>query len=187
MKFRGFHAEEVSTFLEQIREEIEDLLRENAALKEQISVADSEIWRFRDMHAQLARTLHDAHQIADEARLQGRREADDILLNAEERTRDMVGRVHDKALEINEEIVDLKMMRKQFLEEMQAALAGFSDILEGRRTIIDTSAEGSKIQPQNDIEMSACKEDEDTLLPDEEIGVEEGHAGEEAGSDPEQA
>lgn len=186
-KFRGFHSEEVSTFLEQIREEIEDLLRENAALKEQISVTESEIWRFRDMQAQLARTLHEAHQIADESRIQGRREADGMLSDAEEKARELVGRVHEKALEINEEIVDLRMMRKHFHEDMRETLAGFMDILDGKRPVHSSHRSGTAGQDPTVPEYLQDEESGGALLPDEQIGVVEGHAGEEAGGNPEQA
>lgn len=137
MKFRGFHPEEVSSFLEQIREELEDLLRENAALKERIHKADEEIQRFWDMQDLLSRTVQDAHQVSEEYKIHARREAESLLENAEENAGDMTRAAHEKALQLSEEIIELKMQRKEFGEgirnifsRFEAAMAGGADFQE---------------------------------------------------------
>ena len=129
VKFRGFHTEEVSAFLELIREEIEDLLRENASLKERLQQTDDENRRFWEMEDQLSRVLQEAHQIAGEYKAHGMREADLVLKKAAERAEEIVGRSHEQVLAINEDIVELRMIRKRFHEEMQAVLGRFRSIM----------------------------------------------------------
>ena len=129
MRFRGFHAEEVSSFLELIREEIEDLLRENAALKERLQLTDDESRRFWEMEDLLGRTLQEAHQMSEEYKIHARREADKLLEKAAERAEELVGRSHEQALAINEDIVELRMIRKRFHEEMREVLGRFLEIL----------------------------------------------------------
>jgi cell division initiation protein len=141
IKFRGFHAEEVSSFLELIREEIEDLLRENASFKEMIQKSDEEVRRFRDMQDVLGRTLQEAHQVADEYRIHARREADILVEKAEEKAAEMVVKAHEQALAINEEIAELKMIRKRFHEDMRGMLGRFLQSIpeEGKSSAVSVS------------------------------------------------
>ncbi len=53
MRFRGFDVEEVYAFLEVIREAMEDLLRENASLKESVHRLETQIKEYRDMETTL--------------------------------------------------------------------------------------------------------------------------------------
>ena len=131
MKFRGFHPEEVSSFLEQIREELEDLLRENAALKERIYKADDEIQRFWEMQDLLSRIFQDAHQRSEEYKIHARRDADNLLEKAEETARDMAREAHEKAFQITEEIKELKMMRKEFDDGIRNILNRFETGITG--------------------------------------------------------
>jgi cell division initiation protein len=55
MKFRGFDVEEVYSFLEIIREEMEDLLRENANVKETVQRMENQLKEYRDMETTLRR------------------------------------------------------------------------------------------------------------------------------------
>jgi len=187
MKFRGFHPEEVSSFLEQIREELEDLLRENAALKERIHRTDKEIQRFWEMQDLLSRTLQDAHQMSEEFKVQARREVDDLLGKAEETVRDMLGEAHEKALQVREEIGDLKMMRKEFdhgirkvLSRLKTVIAEGKVFQEGICSDSDEGGPAAEAVP----EMRSAVTDDERLFEDQ-ISVIEGHRGEESSSDTE--
>jgi cell division initiation protein len=129
VRFRGFHTEEVSAFLELIREEIEDLLRENASLKERLQQTDDDNRRFWEMEDQLGRILQEAHEMAEEYKSHGMRESDLVLKKGAERAEEIVGHSHEQILAINEDIVELRMIRKRFHEEMRAVLGRFRHIL----------------------------------------------------------
>src|SRR5208283_3302811 len=62
MRFRGFDVDEVYSFLELVREELEELLRENGSLKEQLARADEQLQEFRHMESTLRETLMTAQQ-----------------------------------------------------------------------------------------------------------------------------
>lgn len=171
MKFRGFHPEEVSSFLEQIREELEDLLRENAVLKERIHRADNEIQRFWEMQNLLSRTLQDAHQMSEEYKVHARREVDKLLEKAEETVRDIIGEAHEKVLQINEEIVELKMNRKVFDDGIRNVLSRFETVI----------AEGTVFQEVIFSDEAASAEE--PLMTEDQISVIKGHEGEEGSSE----
>ena len=75
MRFRGFDVEEVYAFLEVVREQMEDLLRENAMLKEQVQRAENQIKEYRDMETTLRETLMTAQQMVEDYKTNARKEA----------------------------------------------------------------------------------------------------------------
>src|SRR5512145_2914106 len=83
VKFRGFDVDEVYSFLELIREELEELLRENASLKEQLNRADAQLQEYRNMEVTLRETLMTAQQMVDEYKTNSRKEAELIIREAE--------------------------------------------------------------------------------------------------------
>ena len=76
IKFRGFDVEEVYAFLEIVREEMEDLLRENASLKEQVHRIENQIKEYRDMETTLRETLITAQQMVEDYKTNSRKEAE---------------------------------------------------------------------------------------------------------------
>jgi cell division initiation protein len=169
LKFRGFHNEEVSSFLELIREEIEDLLRENATLKEQIQKADEEIKRFWEMGELLSRSLLEAHQMAEEYKIHGRKEASLLLERAAVKAEEMVGEAHEQALAIHEEIIEFKMMRKRFHQDMRSMMERFRQIIsdDGEvKNTLHTFPEAEEFQ-QGDQETVPSGEAGEALLPAE--------------------
>ena len=83
IKFRGFDVEEVYAFLEIVREEMEDLLRENANLKENIQRSENQIREYRDMETTLRETLMTAQQMVEDYRTNARKEAELLVKEAE--------------------------------------------------------------------------------------------------------
>ena len=76
MKFRGFDVEEVYSFLEIIREEMEDLLRENANVKETVQRMENQLKEYRDMETTLRETLLTAQQMVEDYKTNARKEAE---------------------------------------------------------------------------------------------------------------
>ncbi|GAB4483574.1 MAG: DivIVA domain-containing protein [Thermodesulfovibrionales bacterium] len=119
VKFRGFNIEEVYGFLEIIREEMEDLLRENAALKESVQRADAHIKEYRDMENTLRETLMTAQQMVEDYKTNARKEAELILKEAELRADTIMREAQEKVIKIHEDITDLKGIRRHFKEELK--------------------------------------------------------------------
>jgi len=119
MKFRGFDVEEVYAFLEVIREEMEELLRENANLKENVQRADVQVREFKDMETTLRETLTTAQQMVEDYKLNARKEAELLIREAEVRADDMLKQAHEKVIKIHEDITDMKGIRRHFKEELR--------------------------------------------------------------------
>lgn len=119
MRFRGFDVEEVYAFLEVIREEMEDLLRENASLKEQLYRAENQIKEYRDMETTLRETLMTAQQMVEEYKTNARKEAELLIKEAELKADTILKEAQEKVVKIHEDIVDLKGIRRHFKEEVR--------------------------------------------------------------------
>ena len=130
MKFRGFDVEEVYAFLEIVREEMEDLLRENASLKEQIHRAENQIKEYRDMETTLRETLMTAQQMVEEYKTNARKEAELLIREAEIKADGVMKEAQDKIVKIHEDIVDLKGIRRHFKEELKRLIEGHVRMLE---------------------------------------------------------
>ncbi|GAB4415263.1 MAG: DivIVA domain-containing protein [Thermodesulfovibrionales bacterium] len=130
MKFRGFDVEEVYAFLEVVREEMEDLLRENAMLKEQIHRAENQIREYRDMESTLRETLMTAQQMVEEYKTNARKEAELLIKEAELKADTLLKDAQEKVVKIHEDIVDLKGIRRHFKEELKRLIESHLKMLE---------------------------------------------------------
>ncbi len=119
IKFRGFDVEEVYAFLEIVREEMEDLLRENASLKEQVHRIENQIKEYRDMETTLRETLITAQQMVEDYKTNSRKEAELLIKEAELRAEQILDSAQEKVVKIHEDIVDLKGIRRHFKEEVK--------------------------------------------------------------------
>ncbi len=130
IRFRGFDVEEVYAFLEIVREEMENLLRENASLKEQIQRLESQLKEFRDMESTLRETLMTAQQMVEEYKNNARKQAELILKEAELKAEQMVRDAQEKVIKIHEDIMDLKGIRQHIREELRRLLESHMRMLE---------------------------------------------------------
>lgn len=130
MKFRGFDVEEVYAFLEVIREEMEDLLRENASLKETVYRLENQIKGYKDMETTLRETLMTAQQMVEDYKTNARKEAELVVKEAELRADTILKQAQEKVIKIHEDIVDLKGIRRHFKEEIKRLVEGHLKMLE---------------------------------------------------------
>ncbi len=130
MKFRGFDVEEVYAFLEVIREEMEELLRENANLKETVQRTENQIKEYKDMETTLRETLMTAQQMVEDYKINARKEAELLLKEAEFRADEMIKEAHEKVIKIHEDITDMKGIRRHFKEELKRLIENHLTMLE---------------------------------------------------------
>jgi cell division initiation protein len=162
IKFRGFDVEEVYAFLEVIREEMEDLLRENASLKEQIHRAEQQLQEYRDMENTLRETLMTAQQMVEDYKSNARKEADLIIREAELKADAMIKEAQEKVIKIHEDIVDLKGIRRHFKEELKRLIESHLKMLE-----FDEIREEEAKEPEQESPIITTEKEETYEEPDE--------------------
>ncbi len=129
-KFRGFDMEEVDSFLELIREEMEELLRENANLREEAKRFEKQLKEYKSMEGTLRDTLIGTQQMVEEYRNNATKEADLIRKEAELRADEIIGNAQAKVVKIHEDITDLKGIRRHFKEEVKRLIQSHMSMLE---------------------------------------------------------
>ncbi len=130
VKFRGFEMDEVYAFLELVREEMEELLRENSSLKETISRLDSQLKDYKNMESSLKDTLMTAQQMVDDYKNNSRKEAELVLREAEIKAEEMLRDAQERVVKIHEDIVDLKGIRRHFKEELKRLIQNHLQLIE---------------------------------------------------------
>lgn len=119
IKFRGFDVEEVDSFLELVREEFEELLRENSRLREELHRMETHLREYRETEAVLKNTLMTTQQMIDEIKSNAQKEAELIIREAEVKAEQMIERAQAKAVKIHEDIADMKGIKRHFKEEIR--------------------------------------------------------------------
>jgi len=130
VRFRGFDMEEVYAFLEVVREEMEDLIRQNTSLKEKVHRLESQLQDYRNMESTLRETLLMAQQMVEEYKENARKEAELIIKEAEQKADAIVRQAQEKVLKIHEDIMDLKGIRRHFKEEIRRLIESHLRMLE---------------------------------------------------------
>lgn len=160
-KFRGFDMEEVYAFLEIVREEMEQLIRENAFLKDDLARVEGQLKDFRNMETTLRETLLTAQQMVEDYKSNSIKEAELITREAELKAENMITEAQAKVVKIHEDIVDLKGIRRHFKEELRRLLDSHSRMLE-----FDNERDGGRDEDedepsQDDDAYSALQDDID--------------------------
>ncbi|MGO9613583.1 MAG: DivIVA domain-containing protein [Dissulfurispiraceae bacterium] len=130
VKFRGFEVDEVYSFLELVREELEELLRENASLKEQLSRADEQLKEHRSLETTLRETLMTAQQMVEDYKTNARKEAELLIREADQKADNVIKEAQERVVKIHEDIVDLKGIRRHFKEEIKRLIESHLKMLE---------------------------------------------------------
>lgn len=129
-KFRGFDMEEVYAFLEIVREEMEELIRENASLKEAAMRAEGQMKEYRDMETTLRETLMTAQQMVEDYKSNSRKEAELFIREAELKAEGILREAQERVVKIHEDIVDLKGIRRHFKEELKRLIENHTRMIE---------------------------------------------------------
>jgi len=129
-KFRGFDMEEVDSFLELIREEMEELLRENANLREESRRFEKQLKEYKNMEVTLRDTLIKTQELVEDHKSTAKKDAELLLKEAELRAEEIVKEAQNRAVKIHEDITDLKGIRRHFKEEVRRLIGSHLSMLE---------------------------------------------------------
>src|SRR5882672_187864 len=127
--FRGFDPSEVDAFLEDVADDYEGLLKENALLKEQIAASEERsrgvIEREKNLHDVMVTT----QRLVDEMKSAAKREAELIVREAELRGEKAVEAARGEEAKIRVEIQSLKRLRRQLVEDLTATMERYQRML----------------------------------------------------------
>ena len=129
-RFRGYDPEEVGAFLRTVSEAMEDLVKENAALKEQLEATQGQLQGLRQKESALNDVLVSTQRISENLKQAAQREAELILKEAELKADDVLKKTQEEYGVLQREILALQRQRIMALEKFRAVLQGFQKMIE---------------------------------------------------------
>ena len=121
----GVEADEVREFLEQVRESLESSLKENQALRDEVSRKDAEIAEMRDKESDIKTTLMLARQVKDDMERGARREADVIVGEARLEAERILMAASEERRELQADLVRLRSSRAKLLADLRGVLDSY--------------------------------------------------------------
>jgi cell division initiation protein len=122
VRFRGFDPQEVDAFLEDVAEDLEAALKENALLREQLAAMEERTKGVAERERLLQETLVTTHRVAEEMKESARRELEMHLREGELQREKLLEAARTEEAHIRSEVQTLKRTRRQMVEELRATL-----------------------------------------------------------------
>ena len=140
--FRGFDRQEVEAFLDDVAEELESLLKDNASLKEQVASYQERDRGAAVIEKTLKDTLVMTQQLSDQAKENALREAQSIVRDAEQRGEKILEDTRGEEGRIRADIQMLKRTRRQLIEDLKSTVDMYQ-----RMIATDLSGDPGDAQP----------------------------------------
>ena len=128
--FRGFDVQEVDTFLEDVAQDYEALVRENTLLKEQLQVLEDRTRGLEERERVLQQTLVTTQRLTEEMKESARREAALTVREAEVAGEKLLEAARTEEAVIRSEIMLLKRNRRQLAEGLRSTIEMYQRMLE---------------------------------------------------------
>jgi len=123
--FRGFDSHEVDAFLDDVAEDYETVLKENALLKEQLATLEERSRGLSERERALQDTLVTTQRLGDEMKAAARREAELHMREAELRGEKLLEEVRSEEAKIKSEIQALRRLRRQLIEDLRSTIESY--------------------------------------------------------------
>jgi cell division initiation protein len=128
--FRGFDPQEVDAFLEEMADDVDELTRENALLKEQLAIVEEKSRGIEGREKTLQETLVTTQKIAEEFKENSRREAELVLREAHLRAEKSMQDAREEHAKLAAEVSGLRRLRRQLGEEIMSTISAHKRLVE---------------------------------------------------------
>jgi len=121
-KLIGFDPREVEVFLELLKNEFEEIIKENNDLKDELRKMVAELEDFKEKEQTLKEAMLTAQRILEEIKTNARKEAELIVAESQVKAQELVNSAQLRSMEIMDEIKELKRQKIQFEANLRALL-----------------------------------------------------------------
>lgn len=125
----GVESDEVREFLDQIRESMEALLKDNQGLRDEVGRKDTEIADLRDKESDIKTTLMLARQVKDDMERGARREADVIVGEARLEAERILMTASEERRGLQADLVRLRSSRAKLMADLRGVLDSYTRIV----------------------------------------------------------
>ena len=139
--FRGLEPADVQQFMELVRTEFEELVKENNALKDELRRRMSEIEDYREREKTLKDTMMTAQRISEDIKVNAKKDAELVLSEAQIQADKIIQGAHARLVTVVEEINELRRQRASYESSLRSVIEGHAKLLE---VTVEASAEQSK-------------------------------------------
>jgi len=143
--FRGLDPNEVDAFLEDVAEDYEMVLKENAALKQQIVAHEERARGITEIERTLKETLVTTQRVADDMKLSAKRESELLVRDAELQGEKLLAEARAEEARLRAEIQELRRRRRQIVEDLRVTLERYQRLVAGD---LEEGSEGGDAKPQ---------------------------------------
>lgn len=119
---RGYNEQDVDEFLDDVVREMETMIREGAALKEQIARLEERLGQYVDIEDVLKRTLVKAEEAAGGMRAAAQKEAELLLRETQEQARQMIEAARRECTAEREDLTRIRREYRNFLARVKGEL-----------------------------------------------------------------
>ena len=129
---RGYNADEVDDFLDEVIENYESLYKENATLNDKISSLQEQLEQYKKIENSIQNTLILAQNAADQAKSSSEKEAELVIKNANDTAQKIIDKANNDVNQISSEYDSVKQefikFRARFRSFMTTQLETFEDL-----------------------------------------------------------
>ena len=128
--FRGYNEEEVDEFLDRVKEDFENLYRENLDLKEKLKLYQEQVSRYKSIEETLNATLITAQTAAEDTCSAANKKAKIIVEEAELKSKQIIE-------DCKERIIELQNQYDNLVKEFKIFRNKFKSLIKDEMTTID--------------------------------------------------
>ncbi len=127
---KGYNVDEVDDFLDQVTLEYEKLYRENAEYREEIEQSKRDLEHYKNVEHTLQNTLIMAQSTAEDIKTMAQKQADQLIINAQNDARKAVENLAKEEFEIRRRTEELKRQFDVYKAKMEALLISQLELLQ---------------------------------------------------------
>ena len=130
--FRGYHEEEVDEFLDLVKEDFENLYRENLDLKEKLKLYQEQVVGYKNLEEKLSATLITAQSAAEDTCAAANKKAKSIVGEAELKSKQIIADCNDRIVALRKEydslVKEFKVFRNRFKSLIEDEIKNIDEI-----------------------------------------------------------
>ena len=130
IRFRGYNAIEVDSFLDQMTETLEVMIGENEILRQTNHRLVIDNQEFKSREESFKRVMLNSQKVLEQMKENARKSSELIVAQAEVEADTIISSANNKVAELFSEVNELKRQRIQFKSQLKAVIESHSALLE---------------------------------------------------------
>jgi len=148
VKWRGYDAQEVETYLEMVAEDVESLLKEYNKLKDDMQKYETQLADFRENERSIQQTIMTTQKIADDLKRNAQKESELIISEAKVESEKIINDARTQVEKIlgssREEIEKKRSELSELRNKKLECELSFKNMLESQLRLLKPETEGEK-------------------------------------------